>query len=210
MGGVVVVLFLAGEGGKEDAAEKDDGDKRHDEKRRIDVHGKEGTSVFSLARCGRGWGVGSGADIDWCSDGDEVPDFVDFRVGDGDAAEGPVVEAVGCADGAFAVGQAVDHDSSAGGDAEFQGAGAVLGVGVGDVQGFVVVALGVAGVDGVVALGGEAVAFTLLGGQAALAEGDLVGADDRACGEELEGVVVFEDEDGVGAGGGWMRQRSAG
>ena len=69
-------------------------------------------------------------------------------------------------------------------------------------QGFVVVALGVAGVDGVVALGGEAVAFTLLGGQAALAEGDLVGADDRACGEELEGVVVFEDEDGVGAGGG--------
>lgn len=151
------------------------------------------------------YSAGSGADFDGGSDGDEVPDFVDFRVGDGDAAEGPVVEAVGCADGSFAVGEGVDHDVSAGGDAEYCGAGLVLRVGVGDVQGFVVVALGVAGVDDVVALGGEAVALALLGGEAALAEGDLVGTDDFAAGEELEGVVVFEDEDGVGVGGGGGR-----
>lgn len=43
------MLFLAGEGGKEDATEEDNGDEGHDEKRGRNVHGKEGPPLFSLA-----------------------------------------------------------------------------------------------------------------------------------------------------------------
>ena len=117
MCGVIVVgrvLFLAGEGGKEDAAEEDDAEQGNDEKRGRDVHGKEEPPLFSLAWAEAAGGVRSGTNFDGGSERDAVPDFVDFVVGDGDAAEGPVVEAMGRADGAHAVGQAVNHDVSAG------------------------------------------------------------------------------------------------
>ena len=92
-------------------------------------------------------------DFDGRSDGDEGPDLVNFLVGDGDAAQGPVIKAVSGTDEAPAIGQAVDHDRSAGRDAEARGALAVVGVGVGDVQRLVIFAAGVAAVDDVVPFG---------------------------------------------------------
>src|ERR1035437_8745991 len=55
-----------------------------------------------------------------------VPNLVDLLVGDGDAAQRPVVEPVRRADPALAVGQAVDHDGSAGRDAQVRGNGFTL------------------------------------------------------------------------------------
>ena len=61
----------------------------------------------------------------------------------------------------------------------------VGGAGVGDVQGQVVLAVGVAPVDGVPAFGRAAVAFTLLVAERVAAEGDAVGADHRLAGEQV-------------------------
>ncbi len=125
----------------------------------------------------------SGSDFDGSAGGDEGPYLIDFLISDGDAAEGPVVNTVGGADEALAVGEAMDHDVAARGDAEAGGALAVIGVGVGDVKRLVVVACGVAVVDDVMAFGGAGVALSLFGSETAGAERDFVSADNFAGGE---------------------------
>src|SRR6185437_5211958 len=126
-----------------------------------------------------------------------------------DAAEGPVDGAVRRADKAAAVGQAVNHDVAARADAQLGCTLAVGGVGIRDVQSLVVGRVRVAAVDDVAAFGSAAVALTLLWGEAAGAERDLVGADDLAAGEQLKQMILFEDEDGVCFFGGCGSGRDA-
>ena len=45
----------------------------------------------------RGGNAELGSDFDRSADGDEVPDFVHLGIGNGDAAESPVIGAVRCA-----------------------------------------------------------------------------------------------------------------
>src|SRR6185437_10098189 len=107
------------------------------------------------------------ADFDRGAHRHEIPDLVDLRIGDGDAAEGPVDGAVRRADKAAAVGQAVNHDVAARADAQLGCTLAVGGVGIRDVQSLVVGRVRVAAVDDVAAFGSAAVALTLLWGEAA-------------------------------------------
>lgn len=73
-----------------------------------------------------------GEDLDRRAVGHQVPDLLDLFVGDGDAAVGPIVEAVRRPEIRRAVGQAVDHDRAAGRDAAGLGRRGVAAVGVRD------------------------------------------------------------------------------
>ena len=95
---------------------------------------KRGRGGIGNGEDGRAKNCESGANFDRGAGRDEVPDFVDFRVGNGDAAEGPVIEAVRGTEPALPVGKTVDHDGSAGRDAEFCGTLVVFGIGIRNVE----------------------------------------------------------------------------
>ena len=157
---------------------------------------REHSSIFAEhLRCGC---IALRANLHRRAHGNEIPDFVHLVVRDGDAAQGPVVEAMRGAKCAHAVGKAVNHDGSTGSDARGCGSFAVGCIGIGDVQSLVVVAVLVAGVDGVVAFGRAGIALALLGSKSPTAQSNLIGANDLAAGDELEQMVLFENQDGIG------------
>jgi hypothetical protein len=92
-------------------------------------------------------------DLHGSADGDEVPDLVDLLVGDGDAAQSPVDDAVRGADEAAAVGKAVNHDVAARTCTDGGRPLAIVGTGIRDMQRFVIGGMRVAAVDNVVASG---------------------------------------------------------
>jgi len=96
------------------------------------------------------------------------------------------------ADGAPAIGQAVDHDGPARRDAETGCPLAIFGVGIGDVQSLVVMALSVARIDDVMALRRAPVALAFLGREAALAQRHLVGADHFAPGQQFHPIFGID------------------
>ncbi|KAB2841111.1 hypothetical protein F9K50_04590, partial [bacterium] len=73
-----------------------------------------------------------GEDLDRRAVGHQVPDLLDLFVRNGDAAVGPIDEAVRRPEIRSAVGQAVDHDRAAGRDAAGLGRRGVAAVGVRD------------------------------------------------------------------------------
>jgi hypothetical protein len=153
-------------------------------------------------------GLFSGADFYGRADSDVVPDFIDFRIGDGDAAGGPVHLAMRGAEEGVLRGEAVNLDVAAGVDAELTGAFAIGCVGVGEVQGAMEEAVGIFCVDRINAFWRLFVA-RLGFGAVRIAEGDFVGFEDLAVAEELHGVSGFEDEDAVGGGVRGLRERRA-
>src|SRR5215510_6401840 len=104
----------------------------------------------------------SRSDLDGSADVDDRPDFLNFGVGHGDAAVGPVARKLPAAEPAQSIGQAVDHDVAAGRNAALACGFAIIGVRIGHAHREMEPAAVVLEVDDVAAFRRAAVAFLLL------------------------------------------------
>ena len=153
--------------------------------------------------------IRSGLDVYGGAGGGEGVEFVDLGVGEGDAAVGPVDEAVEGAEEGDGGEDAVDFDVGAGLVVGRGGLGAVVVVGVAEVESLVEAADGLASVDEVVAFGGAVVALLLLGAGDS-AEGYGVGLEELAVGVGAQGVFGFGDDDVVDGRGGCLEGEEEG
>lgn len=146
-------------------------------------------------------GIGDEAsrfDLDRGADGNQGPDFVDLFVGYGDAAVGPIVQAMRGADPAVLGAEAVDFDVATGADAELASVFPVLCIGLGEMKGAVEDTRGIFAVDDVESFGSFVIALALLRAHGLATEGDLVCSEHRTATHERERALALFDDDAIG------------
>ena len=141
--------------------------------------------------------IASGFDFYGNTVGNESPDFINFVVCNSDASVGPISQAMLFANPAVAVGKAVKIDIPARGNAEFSGAGAILGIGIRNVDGTVELAVRIAPVEPIDAFRSLVVALPDLGTDGIGSERDLVSPQHLVVAQKRERVSFFKDKNAV-------------
>jgi hypothetical protein len=119
----------------------------------------------------------------------EPPDLIHLLVGDGNAALGPILQAMRASQTSVAVGQAVDHDVASGRRARLPRPGAIVGIRARNVKRAVELAVLVSAVDQVDSFRSFMVALTRLGTDRDGAQRNLVFAEGLPVPEKLQCVL---------------------
>src|SRR5690349_5394228 len=127
-----------------------------------------------------------------------VPDLVEFADGHGDAAIGAIARHVGADQPSHAMGQVVSHAVATGSDPALARAGYVICVGIRDVQRLIQLAVAVAPVNDVDALGGLVVSALSFATGGFAAERDFVALERFAIVHQHELAFALENDDAVG------------
>ena len=130
-----------------------------------------------------------GANFDGSAVGDGTPDLIHFGVGDGDAAFRPVDEAVGWAEPAKAVADAVNHDVAARVNASGTRSCELRWCGIADAEGTIEGAVFVAADDPVRSVGDSAISGVIFGTEPTADERDAILPDGPAASKECEGCA---------------------
>ena len=144
----------------------------------------------------------SGFDFDRGPDGNELPDLLDFSIGDGDATLGPVVTRLHEPEVRVLVGKAVDHDVAAGKHAKRQCMGSIFFIGIGNMKGKMKLALRVLGVDPIDASGCFVVTLLCLRPYGIASQGDALGLEERTALKQRHGALRLEHNHAISMGSG--------
>jgi len=139
-------------------------------------------------------------DLDRSARRDQVPDLLDLGIAHRDAAVGPIIETVQGAKIGQSIGQAMNHDGTAGRNTADLGSFEVLGTGIRDMEGEMIGGIGIAGVDEVFALRRFMIALLLFGAHRFLAQSDTVSLQDLFALKQRHASLRLFNEDTIGLG----------